>query len=191
MNKYTLLQLPKDTIWERKSWRRYAPIWLIRITDSIWGLIEWFPIIWKDRHWDDHYIFEILKFKLLKQREYLVNNNRHTNVSEANYYITICLNLIDKIQNEYYALEYQDFYRGTTKFIKEGKYYRHEEKIEFENFSGYFQKYPLQVKSLLKKYPEVKDDKMKLALFLSYRNQKRCQTLLFKILNEKINYWWD
>jgi len=166
----------------------FIPYWFRQITDGFKNLIKWLPIIWKNRDWDYLYTFELLKFKLLQQRNYLVYNDRH---AEINRDITICLNLIDRIQNEYYALEYQDFYRGTTKFIKEGKYYRYEEKIEFENFSGYFQKYPLQVKELLKKYPEVKDDKMKLALFLSYRNQKRCQTLLFKILNEKINYWWD
>ena len=191
MNNYTPLPLPKDTAWERKSWRRHSPIWIKQIVDGIINLIKWFPIIWKDRNWDHHYIFEILKFKLIQHREKLVNSNRHTGVNEANYYITICLNLIDRIQNEYYGLEYQEFYRGKVKFVKEGNYYKYDEQIEFENFSGYFQKYPLQVKSLLEKYPEVKDDKMKLAIFLSHRNQKRCQSLLFKILDEKINYWWD
>ena len=28
------------------------------------NLWKWFPVIWKDRDWDDHYIFEVLKFKL-------------------------------------------------------------------------------------------------------------------------------
>jgi hypothetical protein len=27
---------------------------------NIHNLIRWFPIIWKDRDWDDHFIFEIL-----------------------------------------------------------------------------------------------------------------------------------
>ena len=31
---------------------------------SIKNLIKWFPIIWKDRDWDDHYIWEIMKNKL-------------------------------------------------------------------------------------------------------------------------------
>ena len=28
------------------------------------NIIYWFPIIWKDRNWDSHYIFEIIKHKL-------------------------------------------------------------------------------------------------------------------------------
>lgn len=28
------------------------------------NLWKWFPIIWKDRDWDDHFIFEVLKFKI-------------------------------------------------------------------------------------------------------------------------------
>jgi len=35
------------------------------------------------------------------------------------------------------------------------------------------------------------ENKMELALRLSDLNQSRCQALLFKILNEKINRWWD
>ena len=109
----------------------------------IYNLYRWFPIIWKDQDWDDFYIFEILKFKLLQQREYLVSNDRHTRVPQINRDITICLNLIQRIQDEYYNCEYQDFYRGKTHLIPiGGNKYKHEEKIEFENFSGYFQKYP-------------------------------------------------
>jgi hypothetical protein len=32
---------------------------------------------------------------------------------------------------------------------------------------------------------------MRLALYLGDLNQKRCQTLLFKIMNDKIGHWWD
>ena len=32
---------------------------------------------------------------------------------------------------------------------------------------------------------------MRLALYLGDLNQQRCQALLFKIMNEKINHWWD
>lgn len=170
----------------------FIPYWIRQITDGIRNLIKWFPVIWRNRDWDNMSIFEILKFKLLQQREYLVINNRHKGINQINRDITICLNLIQRIQDEYYSCEYQEFYRGKTSLIPiGGNKYKHEEKIEFENFSGYFQKYPIQTKKLLKKYPGVEKDKMKLALYLSYVNQKRCQALLFKILNERINNWWD
>ena len=38
---------------------------------GIKNLVRWFPIIWRDRDWDDHYIFEVLKFKLKNQSKYI------------------------------------------------------------------------------------------------------------------------
>jgi hypothetical protein len=201
MKKHLPLPIPSDNAWGRKTWRYYAPIWLTQFIDGILNLIKWAPTIYKDRNWDDYYIFEILKFKLIQQRKELVEANRHTGIEETNRYITICLNLIEHIQEETYNLEYQDFVREKVWFSKNnnseltstGITYTYNSEIEIENFSGYFKRYPNQVKKLLNKEPELSlpDNKMKLALKLGDLNQSRCQTLLFKILDNKINHWWD
>lgn len=188
------LPIPKDSAWNRPSWKKHIPYWAREIVHGISNIIKWAPIIYKDRNWDDHYIFEILKFKLLQQREELVNANRHTGIEETNRYITICLNLIEHIQNETYGTEYQDYVREKiwSESTKDGTYALRSE-IVFENFSGYFLKYQNQTRRLLKKDPELglPENKQRLALRLGNLNQYRCQTLLFKILGEKINHWWD
>lgn len=194
MKKHLPLPIPSDSAWGRKTWRTYTPVWLKEIIDGISNIIKWAPIIYKDRNWDDHYIFEILKFKLIQQREELVGGNRHMGVEEINKYITICLNLIEHIQEETYNLEYQDFVRERMWFSDNGDgTSTWNSEIEDENFSGYFKKYPNQVRKLLQKQPRLRlpDHRMELALKLSDLNQKRCQTLLFKVLDNKINHWWD
>ena len=42
------------------------------------NIIYWFPIIWKDRNWDSHYIFELMKHKLSAQANYIGTSDRHT-----------------------------------------------------------------------------------------------------------------
>jgi hypothetical protein len=194
MTKHLPLPIPSDSAWGRPSWRKYTPIWFNEIVTGISNLIKWTPTIYKDRDWDDHYVFEILKFKLIQQRKELVGANRHTGVEDTNRYITLCLNLIERIQEETYNLEYQDFVRERIWFTDNGdETSTLNSEIEYENFTGFFLKYQNQTKRLVEKNPELalEENKMRLALRLGDLNQSRCQTLLFKILNEKINTWWD
>jgi hypothetical protein len=194
MKKHLPLPIPSDSAWERRTWKYYTPIWFNEIVTGISNLIKWIPTIYKDRDWDDHYIFEMLKFKLIQQRKELVGANRHTGIEDTNRYITLCLNLIERIQEETYNLEYQDYVRERIWFTDNGdETSTLNSEIEYENFTGFFLKYQIQTKRLVEKNPELalEENKMRLALRLGDLNQSRCQALLFKILNEKINRWWD
>ena len=55
-----------------------------------------------------------------------------------------------------------------------------------ENLSDFFSKYP----RIYKKYRMEKDKKL-IARKISQENHNRAKKLLFKILEEKIEYWWD
>jgi hypothetical protein len=194
MKKHLPLPIPSDSAWGRRTWRYYTPIWFNEIVTGISNLIKWTPTIYKDRDWDDHYIFEMLKFKLIQQRKELVGANRHTGVEDTNRYITLCLNLIERIQEETYNLEYQDYVRERIWFTDNGdETSTLNSEIEYENFTGFFLKYQNQTKRLVEKDPKLalEENKMRLALRLGDLNQSRCQTLLFKILNKKINTFWD
>jgi hypothetical protein len=61
-------------------------------------------------------------------------------------------------------------------------------------YPEYFAKYPRQYKRALdpntKWYYSEKSDKT-IAMWIGDENQKRAQTLLFKIMNENIRKWWD
>ena len=215
MKTYTQLPIPTDSAVGRKT---YNPILLLRravynkwphsfldrnmdkyifhpyenVKNGLVNFWTWKSVIWKDRHWDDHFIFEVLKQKLVLQRKYLVKENRHTSIPQTNRDITICLNLIERIQEEYYGTEYVDYFVSNYSWED---FDENSKKLVIDEISNtaddYFKKYRSTVKRRLKKDRDLCFDKKRLAMSVSHENQKRCQALLFRILNEKSNWWWD
>lgn len=224
---YKKLPVPTTSAWDRKS---YDPIlWLYgkiknpenfdRVFDvyfvpkqfivesyrSIKNIIRWIPTLWKDKDWDGYFIYEIMKKKLEHQRKELVGANRHTEVWRQNRDITICLNLIERLQNDYYEMEYLDYCENKHWFdlIEEkdddgqNLYEMKSEMVE-DNLFDFLNKYPLDVKKVLKsndkKYDGYEDDykiKSSLSLKVSLFRHEKAKKLLFKILSEKLEWWWD
>lgn len=203
MKQYKQLPIPEDSAWGRKSWRNYAPIWFKEFITGCNNLIKWFPTIWKQRDWDQSYIYEIIKQKLIFQREELVNANRHVDIWQVNRDITICLNLIELIQEDYYEIEYLDekYIKQSFNFVPTEEKFDGEDTFEMKNevhykdFVPYFVKYINQYKKLrrygFRGMKLKKEDDKRIALYLGMVNDERARTLLFKILNERINHWWD
>lgn len=217
MKTYTQLPIPTDSAFGRKT---YNPIRLLRravynkwphsfldrnmdkyiflpyenVKNGLVNFWTWKSVIWKDRHWDDHFIFEVLKQKLVLQRKYLVKANRHTGIPQNNRDITICLNLIERIQEEYYGMEYIDYQESQFNFIESKLGPNLKELIINEgpeHLDDYFNLHKATVKKCLKKNRMLIKSKRSLALHVAQENEKRCQALLFRILNERSNWWWD
>lgn len=155
---------------------------------NIYNLIRWFPIIWKDRDWDDHFIFEILKFKLKNQAKYISDHDRHVSAKRDAEKMMLCVRLIEKIQEEYYGCEYQDYHKLELKFIDSKSHpgmYEIEIGYILNNYKDYFKKYP-------RIYKQVKsDDEYRTAFNVAKINEERARKLLFKILEQNIRRWWD
>jgi hypothetical protein len=109
----------------------------------------------------------------------------------------LCIRLIDKIQNEYYSIEYMDYQISEFEWIPiENGSYELKINILEENFDDYLNKHKASVRKILnnkslQKFSFDKNDKEKLAMSLSYYNEERVLELLFKILNRHIRSWWD
>ena len=154
----------------------------------IHNLYRWFHIIWKDQDWDDHYIFEILKFKIKNQAEYIGGKDRYVNAKRDAEIMRLCVRLIDKVQDEYYGCEYQDYHKTECEFIDSeshpGSY-----EIEFietsEHFDDYFKKYPRIYKQV------TGESKSEIAFRMAQINEERAHKLLFTILEQNIRKWWD
>jgi len=156
----------------------------------IYNLYRWFPIIWKDQDWDDHYIFEILKFKLKNQAEYIGYHDRHMSAKRDAEIMMLCVRLMDKVQHEYYGREYQDYYKSDMRFIPSESHpgsYEMEVEILEENFDDYFKKYPL----IYRMVPNLQAPKEEIAYHIAKINEERAHKLLFKILEQNIRRWWD
>ena len=176
---------------------------------SVGNLIKWFPVIWKDRDWDDHYIFEVFKFKLEKQAKYIKEKGFHTNSDLDAKRMMLCVKLMEKVQEDFYTMEYMDYEEKDFFFVPtgegiedgEGGYYM-ETRLKKENLNDFFKKYPLVYKKIItnKKYHIFKMDnenltsyevKSRIALNIGRYNHERARKLLFKILSENIERWWN
>lgn len=152
------------------------------------NLIRWFPIIWKDEDWDDHYIFEILKFKLKNQAEYIGFHDRHMSAKRDAEIMMLCVRLIEKVQDEWYGREYFDYHKSEYKFVDSkshpGSYEMEITEIS-ERYDEYFKKYSRIAKQVNE------EDKGKKAFKIARINEERAHKLLFKILEQNIRRWWD
>ena len=154
----------------------------------IYNLYRWAPIIWRDQELDDHYIFEILKFKLKNQAKYIGTKNRHMSAKRDAEIMMLCIRLIEKVQDEWYGREYFNYHKSEFKFVDSESYpgsYEMEIEHISDNYEDYFKKYP-------RIYKQVKeDDKHRTAFNIAKTNGERAHKLLFKILEQNIQRWWD
>ena len=131
--------------WRLYRWVRWElPYQHKYIKYGVKNLYKWFWVIWKDRDWDHHYIFQVLKFKLEKQANHLAENGFHNNAQRDAELMMTCVRLIDKLQNEYY---YDELCKSGVRSSE-------------------------AVKNVIAKH-------------------KKAKRLLFKIMNDRIEEWWD
>ena len=128
-----------------KLWWEYDGRYLHRdFITGVKNLWNWFPVIWKDRDWDQTFIYEVLIHKLEKQANHLAENGFHSNAQRDAELMMTCVRLINKLQNE-------DYYEEMCK-------------------SG------------------VRSSEAVQNVIAKHNKAKR---LLFKIMNDRIQEWWD
>ena len=165
------------------------------------NLWYWFPVIWKDRDWDGHYIFEILQHKLEAQANYIGRRDLHTRAQLDAKRMRLCISLIKKVQEEDYTMEYMDYHKDRVWFTdvedRPGNSLYNSEEV-WEKYDEYFKKYPLVYKRVLKgegvftlNGRNESDIKRVIAQNIAHLNHDRARKLLFKIMEENIESWWD
>jgi len=83
------------------------------------NLYKWFRVIWNDRDWDHHYIFQVLKFKLEKQAKQFIKSGYTKSAEREAELMMTCVRLIDKIQNEYYFEEMYNYKKLTSEIVNQ------------------------------------------------------------------------
>ena len=181
--------------WDQEG--RYIHREIARGFKNIW---YWFPVIWKDRHWDSHYIFDIMMHKIKAQSKYIGDRGIHTSAERDAEVMMTCVRLMKLIQDETYSSEYSDYHNTKHWFEpadKEG-YSTWESRILEEDFDGYIKKYPLIEKRVMEGEGIFQLDgedsleiKQRIAMNIGQINHERANALLFKIMAENISRWWD
>lgn len=184
-----------DIYWDLIGWRTSNFI------SKVKNIVRWFPIIWKDRDYDDFYIMEILKFKLSNQANYISKKDRHTRAQYDSQKMRLCVRLIEKFQEEYYNLEYFDYFNMEVSFtecVDRPDCSEMNTTITSEQFDEYIKKYPSVHRRVLKgegwlSISKCEDDDIKYRIVRNIAdiNHQRAKKLLFKLLETHIESWWD
>jgi hypothetical protein len=189
--------------WKLYRWFKWDAKYIHKtVYKGIKNLIQWFPIIWKDRDWDNSFIYDLLEFKLRRQSKYTQKIDKFTSSQQSARNMRICADLISRIKDDYYSIEYIDYTEDDFWFEPLDEEDETGEKLFeikstniTENYDEYFKKYPLVYKRVLKGEGPVdregrEDNKLLIAMNIGYLNQERARKLLFKIMEQNIERWW-
>ena len=176
---------------EIRLWWRFEGRYIRKnFVKGIKNLREWFPVVWKDRDWDSDFIYEVLIHKLEKQATYIYKCGNHVSSKRDAEKMFLCARLARMQQEELYGTEYMDYYDLKWEFIptdETKQWFTVETEVTDEDFIDYFAKYQRQYRLLDK----TGLDKKQIAQEIAYRNQERSRKLLFKIMEENIESWWN
>jgi hypothetical protein len=167
-----------------------------RFFRRVYNLYRWLPIIWKDQDWDDHYIWEVLKFKLKNQAEYIKTKGHHVDNERDAQRMMTCVRLIEKLQIGYYEHEYTEYHESESIFTPSEECedcFEWDSKILSEKLDEYFVKYPriYIIVENMEKPPFSTDTKLGIAINIGHINHLRATRILFDILENHIFEWWD
>lgn len=176
---------------------RYKHKEFARGVKNLW---RWFPTIWKDRDWDDNYIFEILRVKLENQAKYIGGRGIHVSANRDAEKMRLVAKLIQLQKDDFYSMEYMDYHNTEYNFVptdETKKWFTMKDTKLSENFDDFFKKYPRQYKKVLSGELNIygkevdETDKQRIAMEIAHENQERCRKLIFKIMSDEILHWWD
>jgi len=158
--------------------------WPRQIRQGIKRLIEWFPIIWNDRHWDYFYIFIVLRHKLHLTEQLIRHHGHHVKHIEDADKIKRCVMILDRlIKDEYH----ENAFRNHDK--KWG-----EPEFEFTDSTDYSDCYALHIKH---ENVNTREDKhLERKEFRRLMNKpeelkKQDIDMLFDYMKKHIQTWWD
>lgn len=150
---------------------------------GIENLINWFPVIWKDRDWDQWFLYNILKKKLSDMEEYHRKYGHTVNANKTADEMKTCVNLLDRlIKDEYHEMVFKkhDEKWGEPEFNWED--------CEKEG-SCELQILRTNIKDKTDEEQERKEFRRLSELEINLRKQDiRC---LFEAIRKHIETWWD
>lgn len=193
--------------WYIKTWNRISNWWSFEarwypkvFRKGIKNLVYWVPIIWKDRHWDHSYIFAVLQHKLKAQADWIQEHGNHLNAPTDARLMRTCVCLINRVSEGYYSQEYMDYMKNKHWFEEipgrqDAKEFR--SRLVEDRLDQYFAKYPRVYQRALTEGPfhlepgEVESRREVIAMNIAHLNHERARGLLFRIMEQNIERWWN
>jgi len=142
--------------------------------------------------------------KLGIQAQYIAQHGVHNDAKRDAEKMLTVVRLIERQREDFYHYECHDFYESEWKKAPldvAGTIYSMEEELLSDNLDAYFARYPRQYKRVMSGevnffsglgFAEKQEkDRKTIAMEIARENQDRCRKLLFKIIEENIEGWWD
>jgi hypothetical protein len=121
-----------DWYWVLK--RKIKEFNIYSITQGISNLIKWFPLIWKDRDFDQGYLYDMLYFKLNNMQKFFESGNTYSaDAEEYGKQIKECRDLLYRIMNESTINEHWDGNNFTVSLNELSELDRHEKELFWSN----------------------------------------------------------
>ncbi len=165
---------------------------------GIKNLIKWFPVIWNDNDWDSHLIYQLLIFKSNDLKKGITHYDNTTSTSKMVKELTLFNKLCTLVSDEYYTSEpYSYFDMSDIEFeealIKDEngrKLYQMKEPI-YSNIrlDEYYSKYKKTYERVKAENPDYDD--MRLYIYVAQYNHQKAKRIMFKLMDYKIEQWWD
>ena len=183
----------------RRNWfyRTFIHPIVYHVIRPMRNIIRWLPVIWKDKDYDDYYIWHILEVKLKHQAEFFESDRSYRlNSKQVADKIRMCVRMIEDLHTEFYLSEYMDYH------LCEYLHVPVEDKPEYsrlvineiwEKFDDYFKKYPHAYREVTKtdKYIFPNDSKRTIAMNMGIYLHDKARRVLFALLEHHIEDWWD
>lgn len=150
-----------------------------RFFGSIGNLIRWFPVIWKDREWDHHYIYEILKLKLSSMAKYFRTRDMWVGEIREAERMELCVRLIERVQTEKYCTDYID--------VIEEKYGPQHAIFDDHKLVGW--NYG-EVERTKEENEAISNESREL-MMKGVEKHEQAKRILFTLMERHIGSWWD
>lgn len=163
---------------------------IMRFIRNVW---KWKGILWNDRNYDSGYLFDVMKFKVDDLYNGINHYQNHVDYEDDLRWLRITSKLIERVNTEWYICEYQD-YRKQEIYDVPLEDRPDLLEIKFRTLSDntveYYKKYKNSVRQLSKLGEYTTSDNY-FPLHLAHHNHEKAKRLLFRIMEEKIESWWD
>ena len=77
---------------------------LRRIKEGIINIVDWLPVVWRDRDWDQAFLYEVLRFKLGRMERFQRERGHSVEFKGIAGEIGLCVKLLDRIIKDDYLV---------------------------------------------------------------------------------------
>lgn len=164
---------------EKAMRRKLSNLWTFirNIPSNLKMIAQWIPVLWNNWDWDHMFLMEVLKYKLLRMQKYM---KKHAYVAAADQLaaqMKACTDIIDRLEKNRY----------TEKEIAD-----HDEKygpLSMEPDENGVILWRPKARELGLEEEEA-ERRFEIYLLGEKRREKDLE-ILFRIMQKRMEYWWD